>query len=991
MKLKETAERRQITVLHCDIVNSTAIVDALDPEDVLAVMESNLSNWVRIVEACRGIFVSYTGDGFHAYFGYPIAREDAAADAVSAGLEVAQMFAKQDNVVQRELECRVGIATGQVVVGRPSVPQIGQHFVAFGSVPTMAARLEQAATPGCVLVDRSTMRLASNQFQFSEIGLVPAKGFSQDVSAWEAVQERRPVRRFNTSDLTPYVNRAHELGMLSDRWQSVMAGRGQVVILEGEPGIGKSRLVYEFEQSLGSHLETAFRFQCSSQNTSTALHPWFHWVLRHGDIRQQDSAETIHAKLDESLHESLGFSQEVVSTSEAVMGVQHADVDQQDGSSSQKVLSRLQRALVRNIINAAKDAPLYVLVEDVHWMDASTEGLIRLLAARLSRKKVFLMLTCRPQRVPSFDHAHVTKLILGKLEDEAVSELVAKVFKGGDETIDQSALMSTIGKCEGNPLFVEELSKHYLEQKSPDSLAAAQRSRAADLPVLLQASLLERIDAAGEGKEIAQLASVIGREFDRDILVQLAEQPEADVDAMLDQLGALGILSPNAFNDRAYFTFRHALLREAVYSSLLSKARETIHLRVARLLVDARQTYSAETIARHFEHGGDHSSAFDYWLEAGQHALGSGATTEAVNLLGSALRMTRRLTERDKRLDDLASANLSYALALNASHGVVAEPIKYFRKAEKLAARVNKTEMLLESLDWQFGMQFNAGELGAARLPAQKIKRLGVALDDSRALASGSQGLGMVYFMRGELTKARREFEQGLEAAADYVSGVHCFPSMSLSYLAWTYFVLGQYSKASSSAKRAIASARQESAESAHALATALSNCAYVFQCLGDVESVYDCSAELVEHARKHGELMYLKRGTMTRQWADFVSGIEDHSIEAIHDHIELLLESKEEIEVTFHLGVLADLQIRKGRYEDALSSIDRALKIAHKNDEFFYVAELYRLKAHVLNVGPKALSSQDDADYIAMAKATAQAQKAKAWLDKLNVVSNTP
>ncbi len=988
MKLKETAERRQITVLQCDIVNSTVIVDALDPEDVLSIMESNLNNWVRIVEAHRGIFVSYTGDGFHAYFGYPIAREDAAANAVSAGLDVSRMFAKQDNAVQRELECRIGIATGQVVVGRPSVPQIGQHFVAFGSVPSLAARLEQAASPGNVLVDQATMKLAGTQFQFREIGVVPAKGFKQDVRAWEAVQERRPVRRFDTSDLTPYVNRSDELGMLSDRWQSVMAGKGQVVVLQGEAGIGKSRLVYEFEQSLGSHLETAFRFQCSSQNTSTALHPWFHWVLRYGDIRRQDTAETIHAKLADSLHSTLGFSREVVAASEAVMGVQTADPGRVDAPSSQKVLSRLQRALVRNIINAAKDAPLYVLVEDVHWMDASTEGLIRLLVARVRRKKIFLMLTSRPQEVPSFDYPHVTNLTLGKLEDEAVSELVANFFESGDETIDQSALMSTIGKCEGNPLFVEEFSKHYIEQKSPDSLAVAQRSRGVDLPVLLQASLLERIDTAGEGKEIAQLASVIGREFDRDILIKLSEQPEDDVDAMLDQLGTLGILSPNRFKDRAFFAFRHALVREAVYSSLLTKAREAIHLRVARLLVDARQTYSAETIARHFEHGGDQNSAFDYWLEAGQHALESGATTEAVNLLGSALRMTRRLAERDRRLDDLASANLSYALALNASHGVVAEPIKYFRKAEKLAARVNKTEMLLESLDWQFGMQFNAGELGAAKGPAQKIKRLGIALGDRRALASGSQGLGMVHFMRGELTKARREFEQGLEAAGDYVSGVHCFPSMSLSYLAWTYFILGRSSKAASSAKSAIASARKESSESPHALATALSNCSYVFQCLGDVENVYACAAELVEHARKHGELMYLKRGVMTRRWADFVSGVEDHSIEAIRDHIDLLLESKEEIEVTFHLGVLADLQIRKGRYADALSSIDQALKIAHKNDEFFYVAELYRLKAHVFDVGPKALSTGDDRDYIAMAKATARAQKAKAWLEKLAVVS---
>ena len=981
MKIHETAERRQITILHCDIVNSTAIIDGLDPEEVLLIMGSNLENWTKIVEDFRGIFVGYTGDGFHAYFGYPFAREDAAADALSAAVQVSQMFPAQDNKIQRELECRIGVATGQVVVGQPNMAQIGHRFVAFGSAPSLATRLEQAAAPGRILVDNATMKLAAGQFVFRGVGVIPAKGFKQDVEAWEVIRKRRSAQRFDSTNLSPYVGRNHELEILSDRWRSAANGNGQVVLLQGDPGIGKSRLVFEFERSLGIDLKTAFRFQCSSQNTSTALHPWFHWVLRSAYIHQQDSAKTIHAKLHHCLHIKLGFSRDVVTTSEAIMGFLPTDAKTLDGPSPEKVLMRLQKALVENIVSAAEDAALFMLVEDIHWRDASTQGVIELLVERVGKTKIFLVLTCRPDNVPSFDFPHVTNLSLTRLENEAVSELVATLTSDDSDAVNKTALMSTIEKCEGNPLFVEELSKHYLEQESPGSLATAHRSKVDDVPSLLQGSLLERIDTAGKGKEIAQLASVIGREFDRDILIKLSDQSAEDVQKSLDQLCELSVLSRNALKNRVYYAFRHALLRDAVYSSLLHKAREAVHLKVAPLLAGERQTYSAEIIARHFESGGDRDSAFSYWLEAGLHALQSGATQEAVSLLESALGLAEDLEEATERMEDLACMYLAYGRALNASLGVVADPIKYFQKAEEFATRLNKIEIILESLDWQFGMQFNAGELNASREPALKMKDLGLAVGDRRALASGFQGLGMVHFMRGELVDARNEFEQGLKAAGPYVSGEHCFPSMTLSYLAWTYFILGLSPKAISCARRAITSARRESS---HALATALSNCSYVYQCLGDVEKVYACADELIEHARKHGELMYLKRGTMTRKWADCISGIEDHSIEAIMEHIDLLLDSKEEIEITYHLGVLADLQTRQEQYSEASASLDKALKIARKNNEYFYLAELYRLKARALELGPEALSSSDDTDYLTMAKNTAISQKAKAWLDQL-------
>ncbi|MGI9354515.1 MAG: AAA family ATPase, partial [Rhizobiaceae bacterium] len=477
MKLRETAERRQITILHCDIVNSTAIIDGLDPEEVLRIMETNLNSWTKIVADFRGIFVGYTGDGFNAYFGYPIAREDAATDAMSAAVQVSRLFSKQDDKIQRELECRIGVATGRVVIGQPNAEQIGHNVVAFGSAPCLAARLEQAAAPGHILVDSSTMKLTAGQFEFREVGRIQAKGFKQDVEAWEVVRKRQPVARFDSTNLSLYVGRDHELEILNDRWQSAKAGKGQVVLLQGESGIGKSRLVFELEQSLGGRLKTDFRFQCSSLNVSTALHPWFHWVLRFADIRQEDSKKAIHAKLNECLHDKLGFSHEVVTTSEAIMGFRSIGVEAPDEPAPQKVLARLQIALVENIINTAEDSPLFVLVEDVHWMDASTQSLVQLLIDRMRQKKIFLVLTCRPENVPPFDFPHVTHLQLTRLENEAVSDLVATVISDSGVSVDKKALMSTIEKCEGNPLFVEELSKHYLEQMTSGSFAAGHMSR----------------------------------------------------------------------------------------------------------------------------------------------------------------------------------------------------------------------------------------------------------------------------------------------------------------------------------------------------------------------------------------------------------------------------------------------------------------------------------------------------------------------------------
>jgi class 3 adenylate cyclase/tetratricopeptide (TPR) repeat protein len=978
MKRQQTAERRQVTVLHVDIVNSTALVDELDPEEVMGLMQSYVDSCQTIIDEFQGSLAGYTGDGFEAYFGYPIAREDAAPDAVNAAIRIGEMLADGSSF---PFDCRIGIATGRVVVDQPGIRAVGRNLLAFGPAPHLAARLQQAASPGHVLVDRPTMKLCESRFDFRSIGSIRLKGFAEDFEVFELGQPLQPGQRFSSSRLSPYVGRQAELQLLSSRWQSCLGGNGQVVVALGEPGIGKSRLVHEFQQTLAKDEARIFRLQCLSQFTATPLHPWTHNIERLADVHRDDNIAVKQAKISDYLRDHLWFSPDIIDMSMNLMGLSQ-NSSYLDYSPTQ-MLSKLQSTLADYLLACAKSLPLLILVEDVQWVDASTLNLLQSFAALIETERVMLVMTTRPENAPNFRLPYVTTLPLNKLDNRSVSELISKLAAPRQPQLSDSVSEKIKLSSGGNPLYVEHLTEHYLERATSEEPDQPDAEPDDLVPNQLQGSLMERIDKAGKSKEVAQLASVIGKDFDLKVLIALSEKAAGEVQRQLNELTDLKILVRFRHGERDGYEFSHALLRDAVYSSLLRSARREMHLKIAHHYShNGAETVPPEIVAHHFECGDDRRNALHCWLAAGQHALRSGATEDAANLLSKALKMSATLSEEPEILDDLTSLNLSYGLALNASRGVAANPLQYFRKAEELSTRLGNIEQTLEALDWQFGLHFNAGELSLSKAPAEKMKQLGLSLGHRTAIAWGCQGLGMACFMLGDFVGAREEFELGLKAGTDWVSGVHCYPSMSLSYLAWTLFVLGHAAEAEASADRAIDSARQESS---HALATALSNCCYVYQCIGAIDKVYERTAELVEHTRRHGEQIYLRRALIIRSWADCVTGNDDQMIQPITEHIDFLLRSKEEIEVTFLLGVLAEAQIRHGRYSDAQSSLDKALEIARNNQENFYLPELFRLKAQLAAGDGETFAPRDGDDFLAMARQTAESQRAKAWLDRLD------
>lgn len=981
MKEQETAERRQVTILHADIVNSTAIVDHLDPEEVMAMMKRYLDTCRSIVTEFHGVLSGYTGDGFEAYFGYPAAREESAAEALNAAVQVLRLLAGRDS--QLPFDCRIGIATGRVVVDQPGIHGVGRSIMAFGVTPTLAARLQQSADPGGILVDNATMKLCEGKFAFRGMGPVHLKGFEDDHEVWKVVEPLRPGRRFILSGLSPYVGRAAEMQLLASRWQSVLAGEGQVVVPHGEPGMGKSRLVYEFQRSLPGGSATIFQFQCLNQFSATPLHPWIHSVQRFANLLQNDSADDKLAKIKGYLGGRLGFSDDTITTCADLMGLFPVDTTRPTVRSPQQ-LAKLQGVLVDYLIATSRKAPLFIQVEDIQWIDASTMNLMQSLVEAVGTERILLIMTCRSGKVPSFSQPYVTSLSLAKLGSSAVMELIANLTSGSRQALNEPIIQKIRQQSDGNPLFVEELTKHYVELATADRLDAASDHRDDLVPNVLQGSLMERIDNAGKCKETAQLASVVEKEFDREILAELSGNDAETVQQHLDTLTDLRIINRFSQGKRVAYQFSHALLRDAVYSSLVKPTRRRTHRRIAEYFErgqGAALAAPSEIIAYHYERSDDHRGAFPYWLGAGQNALRTGATEEAVHLFAKALKSASAIGEAPDNLEDMAKLHLSYGLALNATRGAGADPLSHFRKAEEVSAKLRNTELTLEALSWQFGLQFNAGELVASSAPALKMKQLGSSLSHPTGIASGCQGLGMAQFMQGNFIEARRELEFGLEAARGHVSGVHCFPSMSLSYLAWSTFVLGQRAEAEAFADQAIESARRESP---HGLAAALCNCCYVYQCLGAIGKVYDRTAELVEHTRKHGERMYLRRGNIIRGWADCVTGERDDAIRLITEEIDFLLVSKEEIEMTFLLALLGELQIKYGHFMDAHASLNKAFDLAHKNQEKFYLSEICRLKAKLAEIDPVRFSAADGTDYLSMARTTAKAQHAKAWLERL-------
>jgi class 3 adenylate cyclase len=638
----DAAERRQVTVMFSDLVGSTALSARMDPEDLREIISAYQKVVMETVQRFGGFVAKYMGDGVLVYFGYPEAHEDDAERAVRAGLEL--VAAVGDLKTHAALQTRVGTATGQVVVGDLIGSGEAQEHGIVGETPNLAARLQGVAEPNSVVIAESTRKLLGNLFELEDLGPQDLKGMSGPLRAWVALRPASVESRFeamHASALTELVGREEELELLLRRWSKAKVGEGQVVLLSGEPGIGKSRLTAALMDRLAGEPHTRLRYFCSPQHTDSALYPIISQMERAAGFAHDDSAQAKLDKLDVVL------AQTSTSIENAALFAEMLSLSN-DGRHPRLELTPQQRrqktleALTAQLEALSQSKPVLMIFEDVHWVDPTSLEALGRTVSRLRTLAVLLIITHRPEFEPPWiGTPYVTALNLNRLGEREISTMIDGVT--GNKTLPESIRQEIIERTDGVPLFIEEMTRAMLEADNEDEArktAAAVVSSALAVPTSLHASLMARLDRLGPAKEVAQIGAVVGREFSYALLEAVVCKPEPELNAALDRLIRSGLLFRQGAPPHATYLFKHALVQDVAYGALLREPKRALHARIAEIL-EKRFPEIAENqpelLARHCTEAGLTEKAAALWGKAGQRSLARSALVEAAAQLTRSL------------------------------------------------------------------------------------------------------------------------------------------------------------------------------------------------------------------------------------------------------------------------------------------------------------------------------------------------------------------
>ena len=641
-KPQDTAERRQVTVMFSDLVGSTALSARMDPEDLREVISAYQKCVAETVQRFGGFVAKYMGDGVLVYFGYPQAHEDDSERAVRAGLEL--VAAVSDLKTHAALQTRVGIATGLVVVGDLIGAGASQEQAIVGETPNLAARLQGIAEPNTVVIAESTRKLVGNLFELEDLGTTDLKGITGPVRAWAALRPGSVESRFealHTGGLTALVGREEELEILLRRWSRAKSGQGQVVLLSGEPGIGKSRLTAALLERLAAEPHTRRRYFCSPQHTDSALYPTIGQIERAAGFTHNDTPQAKLDKLDALLAQTSTSKQDAALFGEMLSLPNDGRYPALELDPQQR-RQRTLKALVSQMEALARKNPVLMIFEDAHWTDPTSLEVFGRVVDRITTLRVLLIVTFRPEFEPPWiGRPYVTALTINRLTPREIDAMIDRVV--GNKPIPVGIRQEIVERTDGIPLFVEEMTKAVLEAEDEGEArgtAAAVPSSALAVPASLHASLMARLDRLGAAKEVAQIGAVIGREFSHALLGAVARKPEAELQSALDRLIAAGLLFRQGVPPHAIYLFKHALVQDAAYGTLLREPRRALHARIAEILESQFGEIAEnqpELLARHCTEAGLIEDAAGFWGKAGQRSLERSALVEAVAQLSRAL------------------------------------------------------------------------------------------------------------------------------------------------------------------------------------------------------------------------------------------------------------------------------------------------------------------------------------------------------------------
>lgn len=948
------AERRQIAIMFCDLVGSTALSQSLDPEDLREVMRAYQDAVVGAVSQFEGHIAKYLGDGILAYFGWPQAYEDQADRAVRAGLNSITAVTKLRLNDGQKLAARVGIATGQVVIG-DLVGESGHDAEAVsGETPNLAARLQGLAGENEVVMDTNTRRLVGEAFKLEDLGKCDLKGFSDPVAAWRVVGEDLVESRFDVMHGTvtafaPLIGREHEMGLLLERWELVKEGEGQVVEISGEAGIGKSRIVQTMLEAISDDAHFRLRYQCTPHHINSAYYPITHRLEQAAGFIGGDDVNTRLDKLEKLLHLS---EKDLDSTAPLFATLLSLQGEKRYGKlelTPQQLRERTSKALMDQLFGLARQRPVLFVLEDTHWIDPTTREFVELLATVILNKPVLILITHRQDQGRPFTAlSHLTSVTLNRLSRAQCKKIIESVC---GTTFPDEVMERIVARGDGVPLYVEELTHSIME--------AGGQISTANIPETLQDSLMERLDRLDEAKKLLQIGSVIGRDFSQDLLLAVMDCSEKELTGALDRIVRSELVVRHGLPPDVIYTFRHALVQDVAYQSLLKLTRQDFHRKVADLLESrfpATDQTQPELLAHHYIKAGLPERSVSYWYKAGQRAIDRSANIEAISHLSKGLEILTKQPENAEK--DMQELNFCLALgpAIMSIKGLAAPEAKeVYLRAQQLCRSVNQPSLAFQAA---WGLWLVYQQSGQSK-SAQSLSDEALSFAEQEGenvdhLLQAHHAAWTAQLFIGNISESREHAKQGIvlydiekHRNHAFIYGGHDPGVCAKTSASEALCLLGLVDQAVQTAMEAVSLAEKLS----HPFSLAMAHyfIAQVHQYRLETDIVCLQAQATITLCELHGFESFRAQAAVLLGWATAVNGEYESGIEQICEGLIAWESTGTSMRRPYFLALLADAHLHANHTNEGLSIIAEAEDLIESSGETRWQAETVRLRGALM------------------------------------------
>lgn len=966
-KASTEAERRQVTVMFCDMVGSTPLSEQLDPEELRDVLHDYQSSCAKVIRGYDGHIARYLGDGILVYFGYPVAHEDDAQRAVRAGLGVVEGMKQLNTRLQQKrgvnLEVRLGIHTGVVVAGDMDQNEQLESMAIVGETPNIADRLQKLAIPNTLVISSVTRQLIEGFFDCRSLGSHPLEGISRPVEVYQVLHESGARTRLDTAELTgltPLVGREQELSLLLDRWEQVKEGMGHVVLLGGEAGIGKSRMVKALKERIAEEPQAWLtECRCSPYHQNTVFYPivdlFERVILKFGG---EDSPEDKLSKVEGFLVQ-YGFPlDETAPLFATLLSIPLGDSYSPLNVTAQQQKQKTLQVLLDILMKRSLQQPVLFVVEDLHWADASSLEFLDLLIDQGPTVPIFTVLTFRPAFTPPWTgRSHLIPVTLNRLTPKQVSNMVEDIAV---KVLPAQILEQIVDRTDGVPLFVEELTKMVLEsgllreQQHHYELAGPLPPLA--IPATLHESLMARLDRLSAVKDVAQLGATIGREFPYELLQAVSPLDDEALEKALAQLVDVELLYQRGLSPQATYLFKHALIRDTAYESLLKSRRQHYHQRIAQALAERFPEMAGtqpEIVAYHYTTAGLVEQAIPYWQKAGEQAIQRSANVEAISHLTQCLELLKSLPDTPERTQQELTLQITLGSALIATRGYASPEVEAaYSRARELCQQLGETPQLFPVLRGLAVFYFIRPELQTAQELGERILSIAQDSQDPSLIIEAHAVLGETFYHQGKFALSLKHVERGYafydpQQHSDLAFGYTRDPGMQcLNYMSTSLWQLGYPDKALVRINESLRLVHRLTHP--YSLAQALFTSAWVHQLRQEGSAGQERADAVITLSVEHGFPFLLAAGNLFRGWALAQQGRTQEGIAQIQSGLVALRGTGSEIGLPMFYSWLAEAFGKDGQIEEALAMLTEASAAADETGEHCWDAELHRLKGEL-------------------------------------------